>query len=187
MEIRLVIGSYVTRFAGRRVTLLLVEGSIFPLGHRRALSDLGPAQRKGATAGRKLLDLATPKTYGSQLELEKAEGFLGWQRGKQLRKRGAIQVYEMRGGTPRRQIQREVARYKKYGLTGEDVALLLLKQEGACLGCGANFNGKVDFVIDHDHATGKVRGLLCGQCNKVLAHWMTPKRLRRLAKYLEDA
>lgn len=120
------------------------------------------------------------------LEIEKREGFLGWQRSDQLKKRGAVQVYEMRGGTPRAEIQREVARYRKYGLTGEDVAVLLLKQKGACMGCGVSFS-EVEFVIDHDHETLKVRGLLCGQCNIVMAHWITPEKLRRLARYLEDA
>lgn len=40
--------------------------------------------------------------------------------------------------------------------------------------------------IDHDHATGKVRGLLCYSCNRfALIRAMTPDRLRALASYLE--
>lgn len=93
----------------------------------------------------------------------------------------------MRGGAKRADILKEEARFRKYGLTGEDVALFLLNQSGVCVGCGVVFGESVDFVIDHNHETGKVRGLLCHQCNIVLPYYMTPGRLRKLALYLENA
>lgn len=40
---------------------------------------------------------------------------------------------------------------------------------------------------DHDHKTGKVRGVLCPRCNKILVYWMTPEWLRAAADYLERA
>jgi len=124
----------------------------------------------------------------SLLEIEKKRGHrvYGWGLSPQQRAKGARQVYELRGGTKRTDISREESRYRKYGLTGEDVALLLLAQAGACVGCGVVFSSEINFVIDHCHKTQKVRGLLCRECNIVLAHWMTPGKLRKLAKYLED-
>lgn len=60
-------------------------------------------------------------------------------------------------------------------------------QAGKCAGCGrhqSELNGKLH--VDHDHATGKFRKLLCGGCNRIcgLAH-DSPAVLRTLAGLLE--
>jgi hypothetical protein len=39
---------------------------------------------------------------------------------------------------------------------------------------------------DHDHRTGKPRGLLCPRCNRALPTWITPNWLRLAAGYLEE-
>ena len=59
---------------------------------------------------------------------------------------------------------------KKYGMTKEDYAAILEKQGGACAICGTQewqSKGKRP-VIDHDHKTGKTRGILCHNCNVAL-------------------
>lgn len=38
---------------------------------------------------------------------------------------------------------------------------------------------------DHDHKTGKPRGLLCARCNRSLPAWVTAEWLRDAADYLE--
>jgi hypothetical protein len=51
-----------------------------------------------------------------------------------------------------------------YGISLEDYDKILTQQEGVCACCG-----KPDFIrlhVDHDHKTGKVRGLLCHICNQ---------------------
>lgn len=40
---------------------------------------------------------------------------------------------------------------------------------------------------DHDHKSGRPRGLLCHRCNRSLPHWVTPEWLRAAAEYLERA
>jgi hypothetical protein len=55
----------------------------------------------------------------------------------------------------------------KYGLTLADVDAMMAAQSGQCAICSRTF-GEVPRHIDHDHQTGKVRGLLCGGCNVAL-------------------
>lgn len=56
------------------------------------------------------------------------------------------------------------ARYREttYGISPEDFELMVLTQNNQCAICGKTMR-KVH--IDHDHHTGKVRGLLCPGCN----------------------
>ena len=53
----------------------------------------------------------------------------------------------------------------KYGLTLAQYHGLLESQAGACAICHRN-TGTRALHIDHDHSTGKVRGLLCNSCNR---------------------
>lgn len=56
---------------------------------------------------------------------------------------------------------------KKYGITLEDYTRMYVKQKGRCLICDTKHEeGKL--VVDHCHATGTVRALLCSKCNKGL-------------------
>jgi len=60
---------------------------------------------------------------------------------------------------------------KRYGITIEEYESLLASQFWACAICGRDeeeFEGRLH--IDHDHITGKVRGLLCRKCNSILGY-----------------
>lgn len=71
---------------------------------------------------------------------------------------------------------------KKYGLTTEKFEALLEAQGHACAIC--RHVGKLN--IDHDHATGKVRALLCHKCNAGIGLLNeSPELLRVAANYLE--
>jgi hypothetical protein len=39
---------------------------------------------------------------------------------------------------------------------------------------------------DHDHKTGRPRGLLCARCNRGLPNWITPEWLLAAAAYLKE-
>lgn len=67
--------------------------------------------------------------------------------------------------------QAQIASYKKvYGLTPEAWAGMLAGQDGKCAICSAHIEDTA-LVVDHDHATGAVRGLLCRQCNSGLGYF----------------
>jgi hypothetical protein len=71
-----------------------------------------------------------------------------------------------------------------YGITVEEYYTMVEAQDGRCLTC----DRETTLVVDHDHASGVVRGLLCNNCNLALGHANDdPARLRRMAKYLERA
>jgi hypothetical protein len=56
----------------------------------------------------------------------------------------------------------------KYRITEEQYDLLLSEQGGACAICQSTNPGgrhRTHFMVDHDHGTGQVRGLLCQKCN----------------------
>ena len=52
---------------------------------------------------------------------------------------------------------------RRYGISRTDYKVLLAAQRGVCPICGKR--SKKTLCVDHCHATGTVRGLLCRQCN----------------------
>ena len=79
-------------------------------------------------------------------------------------------------------------RKRNYGISEEEYNALLEKQRGRCaicLGDSTRNTRTWSFHVDHDHATGQVRGLLCSSCNLGLGHFGDdPIRLQAAAKYL---
>lgn len=71
-----------------------------------------------------------------------------------------------------------------YGLTLEQIRELEVAQCGECAICGVVPEKRL--VIDHDHKTGKVRGLICSRCNIGLGHLGDDVAgVRRALAYLE--
>lgn len=64
-------------------------------------------------------------------------------------------------------IQRRKLLKKKYGITLEQYDELLKSQDGRCAICRC-FPGKKHLAVDHNHETGRIRGLLCTRCNSIL-------------------
>ena len=75
----------------------------------------------------------------------------------------------------------------KYGLSIEDYDQLVEAQGGRCKICGTDTpNGHHKrFVVDHNHDTNEVRGLLCSTCNTGLGNFSdNPETLLKAAQYL---
>lgn len=56
-----------------------------------------------------------------------------------------------------------IKQLRRYGLRQADYEALLVWQAGCCAIC--HTHGARRLVIDHDHETGEIRGLLCDGCN----------------------
>ena len=58
-------------------------------------------------------------------------------------------------------------RLKRYGITVADYDAMVERQGNRCACCGATSPGanRVAWLVDHDHTTNAVRGLLCYLCN----------------------
>lgn len=79
----------------------------------------------------------------------------------------------------------------KYGITTRDKEQMYEKQFGCCgnIGCAIPLTKPIEKIhVDHCHRTGKVRGLLCDQCNIALGMvYDDPARLMGLLEYLLKA
>lgn len=56
----------------------------------------------------------------------------------------------------------------RYGFTLVEYNAMFVAQGGVCAICGAERTDGKRLNIDHDHSTGRIRGLLCDRCNMVL-------------------
>jgi hypothetical protein len=76
-------------------------------------------------------------------------------------------------------------RYMKYGITKEDFDKMILSQNNNCAICNKELI--LEIHIDHDHSTNKVRGILCGKCNKGLGQFDdNVEFLTNAIKYLKN-
>ena len=76
---------------------------------------------------------------------------------------------------------REYHLRQRYGIGQAEVDAMLAEQGGLCAACRTDEPKHVD----HDHETGRVRGMLCFLCNQALGNVRDEvKRLRGLIRYL---
>jgi|SRR3990167_721246 len=71
---------------------------------------------------------------------------------------------------------------RNYGITFEDYEKKLKEQNGVCAICKrpetiAIRGSTLSLAIDHNHNTGQIRGLLCGQCNMSLGGFKDSQEL----------
>lgn len=98
----------------------------------------------------------------------------------------AINKAERRGDYKRKRLSRKDRTLRRqYGITLEQYDTKVKMQGGKCAICNLD-PGRHPLHVDHDHATGKVRDLLCPKCNVLLG--LATERvalLRAAADYLE--
>ena len=59
----------------------------------------------------------------------------------------------------------------RFGLTREEYKNILDRQGGVCALCKSPPTPQKDLGVDHDHRTGRIRGLLCDSCNVSLGRF----------------
>jgi hypothetical protein len=83
----------------------------------------------------------------------------------------------------------------RFNITLEEYQVLFEAQGGVCKICNNPETAKKNkseelrmLAVDHDHNTGKVRGLLCARCNVQLGHYeKTKPRAQEFENYLDEA
>lgn len=84
--------------------------------------------------------------------------------------------------------RRKTAQLRRdYNITYDDYNNMLLKQNYSCAICGTHQdNLRQKLCIDHNHATGKIRSLLCHGCNLILGNCLESITvLENAIKYLK--
>jgi len=76
---------------------------------------------------------------------------------------------------------------RAFGLSLDDDDRMLAEQDGVCAVCGREPRTGTHLHVDHDHDTGRVRGLLCFSCNVAVGQLQhEPGRILRAPEYLDD-
>lgn len=71
---------------------------------------------------------------------------------------------------------------RKYGMDKNKALALVQDRTGLCEIC----NSEVELVVDHNHTTGQVRGMICSHCNSALGYSReSPLILQEIISYLE--
>ncbi len=109
------------------------------------------------------------------------------QPGKKQRAAEAVKRFHR---TPKGRLYLRTKLLRGYGLTIADYDRMLEYQGRVCAICGGDDPGRGyrNFSVDHDHESGKVRGLLCDDCNNILGRAKDrPEVLLKAAAYLKEA
>lgn len=98
---------------------------------------------------------------------------------------------EQRRGSERVRNYNREKQLERYGTTSEQHAEMLARQRGLCAICGNppkpdGVRAASKLHVDHDHATGQLRELLCLNCNNGIGRFRdAPALLRAAADYIE--
>ena len=100
--------------------------------------------------------------------------------------KGRATFYEYKNSPKGKKAIKKSQLKHSYGITLEEYEQKVESQQGTCALCGEYFTEKFPPVVDHDHKTGKFRGLLHNKCNAILGLIDdNPNILRGALKYLE--
>ena len=127
-------------------------------------------------AARKAKYAANPEPYIARVKK--------WQQENSERLNAYRREYRRR--PERKRSDRDAHLRRKYGIGIDDYDRMFVEQEGRCAICGEPGPDQGSLHVDHDHASGQVRGLLCVSCNNALGAFREDYDiLRAAADYLD--
>ncbi|HVM10694.1 MAG TPA: endonuclease VII domain-containing protein [Acidimicrobiales bacterium] len=107
-----------------------------------------------------------------------------WQQANPERVRAAQRRVKSDPGYKRR--ERDAYLRRKYGISIDEYEATLAAQGGVCAICKRGPTQNISLHVDHDHASGRARGLLCFRCNNALGDFADDyERLEAASAYLE--
>lgn len=131
--------------------------------------------KNGDKSDARIENLTLFNGIGGEYDFKSKEGRLAYQRA-------------YREATPH--LQKARALRDSFGMSLKDFQAMHEAQDGKCAICGTKDAGthrgkSKALAVDHDHKTGKIRGLLCEACNQGIGKLKDdPEILRKAADYL---
>ena len=98
--------------------------------------------------------------------------------------------YRFKNKDKAKKYQKEYNLKTKYNLTPDQYNKMLSDQNNSCKVCNIKFNINIKMItphVDHCHTTGKIRGLLCMNCNTSLGFLKEDtKIMQKLIEYVKE-
>jgi hypothetical protein len=132
----------------------------------------------------KACNLAAKKRYYDANRTEAIARVKRWQQANQERV-NAVQRARRANPEVKRQM-REYHLQRTFGISISEYEAMLAVQDGGCAICKRPPSPSISLHVDHDHETGRIRGLLCFRCNNSLGDLDDdPALLRAALRYVE--
>jgi hypothetical protein len=97
------------------------------------------------------------------------------------------QIRERKRNTKNPLAKKDAELKRLYGIDIKKYLNMMSAQNNVCKICKQECKTKYSLSVDHNHATGNIRGLLCNRCNRAIGMFEdSPDLLKEAAKYLED-
>lgn len=141
-----------------------------------------------------MVEVKTCRDCGSSKPLSEFNAHSGSKDGRHYYCRACHAIRGRRNYEKRKADQLDRFRHieRTYGISREAYTSMLERQEGRCAICAESFDtvntrSPSAPCVDHNHATGQIRGLLCNHCNRALGLFKdNPTYMKNAIRYLDN-